>query len=519
VNATLSPVVRPPELVLGLIGPVGTDLDLVTDAFVEALRDVRYESHLVRLSSLLHELDWSQPLPSEPLDTHISCHMDGGNKLRRLLKRGDALALMAVGAVRHFRRTETSQPDEPLPRRAYLLRSLKHPDEVRYLRNIYGERFVVVAAYSPRDTRLHELAERIAISHHSMIPEDYFGAAQQLIRRDEAEEDDRYGQNVRQAFPLADFFVDARERGRLREAVVRTINILFAHPFQTPTADEYGMFLAEAAALRSAEMGRQVGAVVATSQGDVVAVGTNEVPKAMGGLYWTGGEPDARDFHLGYDTSDQMKRTVTGEVLERLKENGWLHDQRKAAADEDFYQVIRDTRLGSLIEFGRAVHAEMAAITDAARRGVSVAGCTLYTTTFPCHVCARHIVAAGITRVVYVAPYPKSLAETLHKDALVRDPDHERPGMVQVEPFVGVAPRRYIEFFTMPRRKDDSGEAVRFDRSAARPRVDGDLTYLGREKVALDFLAKRLDETRLSLRGKELAAELQTRAEEVNVNE
>ncbi|MDN3612645.1 hypothetical protein QWZ16_23945 [Vibrio ostreicida] len=26
---------------------------------------------------------------------------------------------------------------------------------------------------------------------------------------------------------------------------------------------------------------------------------------------------------------------------------------------------------------------------------------------FPCHNCAKHIVASGIKRVVYVEPYPK----------------------------------------------------------------------------------------------------------------
>ena len=67
-----------------------------------------------------------------------------------------------------------------------------------------------------------------------------------------------------------------------------------------------------------------------------------------------------------------------------------------------------------LIEFSRTVHAEMAAIVDAARRGVSVQDCNLYTTTFPCHECAKHIVAAGIRRVVYIEPYPKSQALSLH---------------------------------------------------------------------------------------------------------
>ena len=56
-----------------------------------------------------------------------------------------------------------------------------------------------------------------------------------------------------------------------------------------------------------------------------------------------------------------------------------------------------------------------------ARNTVDTRRATLYTTTFPCHNCAKHIIAAGIARVVYVEPYPKSKAMEFHGDALVRE--------------------------------------------------------------------------------------------------
>jgi deoxycytidylate deaminase len=30
---------------------------------------------------------------------------------------------------------------------------------------------------------------------------------------------------------------------------------------------------------------------------------------------------------------------------------------------------------------------------------------------FPCHMCARHIIATGLREVVYIEPYPKSVAK------------------------------------------------------------------------------------------------------------
>jgi len=135
-------------------------------------------------------------------------------------------------------------------------------------------------------------------------------------------------------------------------------------------------------------------------------------------------------------------------------------------------KVLRNSRVLHLIEFGRSVHAEMAALMDASRRGVSVKGATLFSTTFPCHLCARHIVASGIKRVVYIEPYPKSKVRELHPDSIVVDQQNVTPGYVNFEPFVGVAPRQYLELFEMPdERKDKRGKVVDWHASAKSPKV------------------------------------------------
>jgi dCMP deaminase len=48
----------------------------------------------------------------------------------------------------------------------------------------------------------------------------------------------------------------------------------------------------------------------------------------------------------------------------------------------------------------RTVHAEQNAICQAAKRGVSIAGATLYCRMTPCRTCAMMIINCGITRVV-----------------------------------------------------------------------------------------------------------------------
>lgn len=51
------------------------------------------------------------------------------------------------------------------------------------------------------------------------------------------------------------------------------------------------------------------------------------------------------------------------------------------------------------------VHAEQNAITDAARRGISVEGSTAYITHFPCIHCAKILASSGIRKIIYYHDY------------------------------------------------------------------------------------------------------------------
>ncbi len=51
------------------------------------------------------------------------------------------------------------------------------------------------------------------------------------------------------------------------------------------------------------------------------------------------------------------------------------------------------------------VHAEQNAIADCARRGVSCEGCCAYITHYPCIICCRILLAAGIKEIKYINDY------------------------------------------------------------------------------------------------------------------
>lgn len=495
-----------PELFLGLALATGTDLALVVETLEEQLKEFSYRFESIHLIEILHQLDRWRRLPESPIDDRIESHMDAGNQFRAEIGSSEGIALLGIGDVRRKRMgiSGASNANEPIPRCAYLFRGLKHPAEVEFLRRVYGSGFVLIGVYSPEHSRLDYLTRTISESRHDSRLEPYRSKADHLIHRDQEEAGNKFGQSLRDTFHRADVFVDASEPQLLQASLERFVDLLFGNTFHTPTRDEYGMFHAQAAAYRSADLGRQVGTAIATEEGDIIAVGTNEVPKAGGGLYWAGDKPDRRDFVVGSDSNDRRKRNLLAELLDKLKEGGWLSEDKKKLRTEDLLELalqenpgslLRKAQVMNLIEFGRAVHAEMAALIDAARRGVSVKNATLYCTTFPCHLCARHIVAAGIRRVVYIEPYPKSLATQLYPDSIAVESGLHSEHQVLFEPFVGVAPRQYMNLFSMLERKDSGGSVISVNRQVATPRCQSSVpTYMRNETSGLDWLNKAMRE-------------------------
>jgi deoxycytidylate deaminase len=284
-----------------------------------------------------------------------------------------------------------------------------------------------------------------------------------------------HGQHVTDSFYEADFFIDNSEEDPadshrfLDEPLARLLSIVTHDRVVRPTIEETAMHHAHSARVRSACMSRQVGASLVDADGTVVATGVNEVPRAGGGVYGEGfsnknSPPDHRCVFrpLRYCSSNKEQNNIINELMSEIPELMDVENKTDLAAR------IRKTRLGQLVEFSRAVHAEMDALLSAGREGVSTIGTRLFVTTFPCHYCARHIVSAGVYEVQFIEPYPKSLAIGLHSDAIEVDPSkwfppelksiaqerHEdsaassaREGKVLFHPFVGVAPRLYVRAF------------------------------------------------------------------------
>ena len=139
-----------------------------------------------------------------------------------------------------------------------------------------------------------------------------------------------------------------------------------------PSWDEYFIRISAEVATRSTCLRRHVGAVLVLNK-RMLCTGYNGVPQGLRHCAETG-------------CPRQAKGVASG--------TGW--------------------------EICRGLHAEMNALLQAATHGIPVAGATLYSTAFPCSLCAKMLINAGIQRIVAASDYPDDLAKEMLTEAGVK---------------------------------------------------------------------------------------------------
>jgi deoxycytidylate deaminase len=449
------------ELVIGLVGPLGTDNDKIIGMITNRLREYQYETEVIRISSVIFPaLVGAEKMPTGTAYERANGLINLGNAIRR---ESDNNAVLAIAAAAEIGRRRP-QPNGPTKRLAYIVSSLKLPDEVAELRKIYGRGFCLFAVHTDRDRRVRHLTGK-----GMKRPQ-----AWELIERDEYEPEE-YGQDTRDTFHRADFFVaDENNDDKLCYAIERCLDLMFGNPTITPTFNEFAMFMAFAASLSSADLSRQVGAVVAKGN-EILSTGANDCPSPGGGRYWPAfiGDrvddlPRGRDYKRGCDSNTIEKSKLVKAIVEEFPVD------IQARAEE----ILWNSPIEDITEYGRVVHAEMEALLACARGATSCVGATLYCTTFPCHNCAKHIIAAGIEQVVYVEPYPKSKALEFHDDAVTTGKLEGEEKKVRFKPFIGVGPRQFFDLFSLSpsfgrrvKRKTDDGQVKPWVTAGAVPRT------------------------------------------------
>lgn len=463
------------ELVIALCGPIGSPLHKVAEAIKARLEtDFAYDRcTILRLSEIIEQHSSGIAKTSRYLRT--TSLIEQGDTLRK--QHGPSilaeLAVSQIALERQKARHHTGGERFIGRRVCHIVDSIKNQAELDILKLVYRDMLYFVGVYAPLPARVRSL-QKGGLSQ----PEIY-----KLIDQDSGEEL-AHGQTVRDTFPHADFFlrIDADTDTQIAMRVERFLHLILGTKVLTPTYSETAMYMAASAAGNSACLSRQVGAALTDRKGEVISVGWNDVPQFGGSLYVSdptndpNGEKDKRCWNLdgGVCFNDQEKRLISELLIDQLGIAGVIADKDRERA----ISLIGSSKVKDLIEFSRAVHAEMHAILMGSQlSGDRAKGGKLFCTTYPCHSCARHIVAAGITEVYYIEPYRKSLATKLHGDSITEDETDN--AKVRILPYDGVAPTRYLKLFRVSgESRKTNGKMIRVDPKSAGPRFDKTLEAL-----------------------------------------
>jgi deoxycytidylate deaminase len=325
--------------------------------------------------------------------------------------------------------------DPPPPRIA--IDGIRNLGEVRWLQHALGDRFALFAVTADPQERYARRRDK------GQSPEEF----NTLDLRDQGEEED-YGQQVNRCVDYADVLIP---NGPLDEYEIESVfgtkvldfaALVDGRAARYATPDEMLMHVAYSAGHGSKCLKRQVGAVIALGA-EPLASGYNENPNGL--------KPCIEQFEACYRDivrHEQYEQLATagakcpycGEAMQHKLLPPWRCPACNRKLDDAFFP-------DRAMKWCTALHAEERAIINAAGKDLGKA--TLYSTTYPCTLCAEKIIHSGIRDVVYVEAYPDIHAQVLFIKA-----------EVATRRFEGVRSRNFERYFAPIQPKmEQAGEA------------------------------------------------------------
>ncbi len=476
------------EVFIGLVAPLGCDIDPSVEKLEEHLEDKGFCVQRIKITDLILDRKELEKLDL-PKSFIYYLKMELCSEIR--FKKGKGyLAALAVTAIREARE---KHPDNCEKRKSslkiiYLIDQIKNEGEHALLSNLYDINYIQISFFSEEKRRnesleqkfkndsfisrtvlskinksikknakkiIGDLGDFIKRKHNSYREKIRPDCSSRLIEKDfkelpfdiskekldsnnksqedleeEKKERIKCGQQISKIFHKSHYFIDLDHLDKKDRQIEKFVEILFGKWKEYPTPEEFGMFLAAGAACRSNfPSDRQVGAAIIDQNGEVLACGSIRAPSASAN--------PTREHMLIVEKSYKKAKEYAKNLEKNLDNIPPEHIKSK----EEIKEFI-----GSVIEHFPFTHAEMSAISDAAKKGINIKGATLYTTTFPCHLCAKDIVTSGIQRVVFLEAYPKSKAKDLYLDLISIDSPYE-DGRVIFDTFSGVGPRWYTDVY------------------------------------------------------------------------
>lgn len=377
--------------VIGLVGPFGSGCSYVAEKIVD-----NYEYKLLSLSDVLRE-EYRTENPKKKNFTRKDLQ-DFGDKIREE-KGSDYLATIICKKINQD------------PTKNYVVDSIRNPEEIKFLRKSFAQ-FFLFGVFAEPDLRWKRVKDIYDNDRRAFDEDD---------KRDSNERIE-HGQRVTDSFRMSDIILLNNEnirKGNKNEELFlaklkRNVDLIEGKEAFAPTHVETSMAIAYAESMRSSCLKRKVGAVIVDVSGSVVSSGYNEVPAAN----------NTCKCEYGMCYRDKLKMDYKESLNSKIK---------KDKEREEAYKLFKENF--KILDYCRALHAEENAILNIARIGASAAlpASTLFTSTYPCNLCANKIAQVGIKHIVYFEPYPMEEAKKILVDK-----------GVEQEPFEGVTYNGYF---------------------------------------------------------------------------
>ncbi len=237
----------------------------------------------------------------------------------------------------------------------FVVDSIRNPSEVEELRK--SKDFILLGVNAPIETRYERIAKRGRLENAQNLQEFII-----MEKRENSENPKQLQLN--NVYKMADKYV--YNDNTLDDLKMRVSYTLTHDKKKRPNWNEYFMNMCDLVKSRATCLRRDVGAVLVKNN-QIISTGYNGPPK-------------------GHPHCDEL--------------GGCLRD-------------IQGVPSGQRFEISRAVHAEENTIAQAAENGISTRGATLYCTTYPCVMCMRIIVNAGVKKIVYKEYYADEITQSI----------------------------------------------------------------------------------------------------------
>jgi deoxycytidylate deaminase len=318
-----------------------------------------------------------------------------------------------------------------------VIECFRNDNEVEYFQGKYPY-FYLIAIHASKDSRWRRLKK------------EYKGNQATFDLDDDTDQEEHiaHGQQIRKCVELADVVIrnekywdrpkDQQDYKRNVDQYVR----LLTEPFRPPTADEFNMHVAHSIKFFSSCLKRHVGATITTvDYSNIISWGFNEVPRNSPKCHEAYGEcyRDRKTLDL-FKSADIAFCPKCGKPLDKekmaqgLSSGTSLSGLSCPSCEVNLPKLMNPTKI---LDYCRALHAEENAILRSVfRGGESLSNKVLYTTTYPCNLCAKKIVNSGIGEVIFIEPYPMKEAEQILLE-----------NKVKIREFEGIKAQAYYRVF------------------------------------------------------------------------